>query len=244
MAGSKLSNASSSPADGRDQPLDLTVHSLPDAAAAASAVADPRRTTVGRWKMLLVLAICAAPVIASYVTYYVIRPEARRVFGELIDPQRPLPDLAGLHLDGAPDNLQRLRGQWLLVTVGGGACDAGCQQHLYLQRQMREGLGREKDRLDRVWLVSDGAPVPQTLRPALTGATVLRVDPVALAGWLLPSEGRRLEEHLYLVDPMGNWMMRFPPALDNAGAARAKRDVERVLRATSSWDTPGRQAAP
>ncbi|MGH8847698.1 MAG: hypothetical protein ACREXQ_10740, partial [Polaromonas sp.] len=45
-------------------------------------------TTAGRWKMLAVLLVCAAPVIASYFTYYVVRPEGRRNFGELIDPQR------------------------------------------------------------------------------------------------------------------------------------------------------------
>jgi hypothetical protein len=70
------------------------------------------------------------------------------------------------------------------------------------------------------------------------------VDAGALSRWLVAGQGRRLDEHLYLVDPLGNWMMRFPPALDNASAARAKRDLERVLRATSSWDTPGRQSAP
>ncbi|MFO1191045.1 MAG: hypothetical protein U1F00_02670 [Rhodoferax sp.] len=244
MAGSKLSNASSSPADGPDQPLGLTVHSLPDAAHATDEVADPVRRAAGRWKMFLVLAVCAAPVIASYFTYYVIRPESRRVFGELIDPQRPLPDLAATPLEGAPSNLRKLRGQWLLLSVSGGACDTSCQQNLYLQRQLREGLGREKDRVDRVWLVQDAVDVPAALRPAVKDATVLRVDPAGLAQWLAPAPGHALQDHLYLVDPLGNWMMRFPAGLDAAGAARAKRDIERVLRATSSWDTAGRQSQP
>lgn len=191
--------------------------------------------------MLLVLAICAAPVIASYLAYYVIRPEGRRVFGELVDPQRPLPDLAATGLDNEASNLKRLRGQWLLVSVAAGACDAACQQHLYLQRQLRESLGKEKDRLDRVWLVSDAAPVAATLRPALKDMTVLRVEPQALAQWLAPSTGHKLDEHLYLVDPLGNWMMRFPAGLNLDGAARAKRDLERLMRASASWDTPGRQ---
>jgi len=220
----------------------LTVHSLPD--VGGEGALDARRTSAGRWKMMMVLAVCAAPVIASYLTYYLIRPEARRVFGELVEPQRPLPDLAAPSLDGAPGNLRALRGQWLLVSVAGGACEAGCQQHLYLQRQVRESLGKDKDRVDRVWLVNDTAPVPASLRPALKDATVLRVEPVALAQWLAPGSGQRLEEHLYLVDPLGNWMMRFPASLDLAGAARAKRDLERVLRASASWDTAGRQVAP
>ena len=77
-----------------DQPLGMTVYSMPTAAQMA---ADPvERTRVGRWKMILVLLICAAPVIASYFSYYVLRPEGRRNYGELIAPQRPLPDLVAL----------------------------------------------------------------------------------------------------------------------------------------------------
>jgi hypothetical protein len=218
------------------------VHSLPSVAPQGEA--DPRRTAIGRWKMMVVFAACAAPVLASYVTYYLIRPEARSVFGELVDPQRPLPDLVAVTPDGVPVNMRSLRGQWLLVSVAGGACEAACQQHLYLQRQVRESLGKNKDRVDRVWLVNDATPTPTALRPALKDATVLRVGPTQLAQWLAPSTGHRLEEHLYLVDPLGNWMMRFPAALDVAGAARAKRDLERVLRASASWDQAGRQAAP
>jgi len=52
--------------------------------------------------------------------------------------------------------------------------------------------------------------------------------------------GHGLKDHLYLVDPLGNWMMRFPTGLDTAGAAKAKRDIERVLRASASWDAAGR----
>jgi hypothetical protein len=214
----------------------LTVHSLPQADAAA-AIARPD-TRAGRWKMLAVLLVCAAPVIASYFTYYVIRPEGRRNYGELIDPQRPLPALTAVATDGKRMELPELKGQWLLISVAGGACDAACQQHLYFQRQLRESLGREKDRLDRVWLVSDEAAIPDALNTALQGATVLRV--ADLAQWLQPAAGQKLADHLYVVDPMGNWMMRFPAAMDAAGAAQAKRDLERLLRASASWDKEGR----
>ncbi|WP_326539364.1 SCO family protein [Pseudorhodoferax sp.] len=221
-----------------DQPLGLTVHSLPSPTEAVGLSA--RRTRSGRLKMLLVVLVCAAPVIASYFTYYVVRPEGRRVFGELIDPQRPLPDLVAQDANGQPVRLTSLKGQWLLVSVAGGACDAACENTLYLQRQLRESLGKEKDRVDWVWLVNDETPVRAELRPALQAATVLRVDSAALAQWLAPATGHSLSAHLYIVDPMGNWMMRLPPALDRAGAAKAKRDIERLLRASSSWDNAGR----
>ncbi len=189
---------------------------------------------------MLVFLVCAAPVVASYLAYYVVRPDTRQVFGTLIEPQRPLPDLIGVSVDGARSNLRALKGQWLLVSVAGGACDAACQQHLYLQRQIRESLGKDKDRLDRVWLVNDDAWPADALAPALKDSIVLRVPATAVAQWLTAQGGNDLADHLYLVDPLGNWMLRFPAKLDMAGAARAKRDIARVLRASASWDNAGR----
>src|SRR5262245_20149648 len=152
MSGSNSSFPAGKPG-ALDQPLGLTVYALPQPQEAA--FADGQRTRAGRWKMLLVALVCAAPVIASYFVYYVVRPEGRRSFGELIEPQRPIPSINGTTLDGRSVSLPTLQGQWLLVSVAGGACDALCERHLYLQRQLREGLGKDKDRMDRVWLVTD-----------------------------------------------------------------------------------------
>ena len=217
-----------------DQPLGLTVHSL------AVPGQDGARNISGRWKMIAVLLVCAAPVLLSYLTYYVIRPDGRRIYGELIDPQRPLPSMRTEALDGKPGELRALKDQWLLISVGSASCAQDCQQRLYYQRQLREALGKEKDRLDWVWLVNDTAAVNSRLLPALASSTVLRVPADALAQWLQPEAGQRLEDHLYLVDPLGNWMMRFPASMDATGAAKAKRDLDRLLRASASWDKPGR----
>lgn len=221
-----------------DQPLGLTVHSMPSPEQLSTS--EGKRTRVGRLKMFLVFLVCAAPVAASYFTYYVVRPDGRRNFGELIDPQRPLPDVIATAMDGKPVNLRSLKGQWLLVTVAGGACETVCQDYLYLQRQLRESLGKEKERVDRVWLVSDTVPVAEALKPALRDATVLQVSQKDLAAWLEPQAGQALAAHLYLVDPLGNWMMRFPPDLTLQGAPKAKADLERLLRASASWDNAGR----
>ena len=219
-------------------PLGMTVYDLPLPAEVAQA--DAKRTNMGRFNMLLVLLACAAPVVASYITYYWVRPEARRNFGELIQPTRAIPRIEAERLDGTKMVLTELKGQWLLVSVAGAACDAACQQHLYLQRQILVGLGKERPRTEWLWLVNDKAQVPKSLLPALEEATVLRIDPQALAQWLQPEANKKLEDHLYMVDPMGEWMMRFPAQLNNEGALKAKRDMERLLRASASWDLPGR----
>ncbi len=226
------------PRAGSDEPLDLTVHAIP--APDQALRQDPRRTRAGRWQMLALALVCAVPVVASYFSYYVVRPDGRRNFGTLIEPQRELPAVTATGLNGQPVDLRQLKGQWLLVSVAGAACDAGCQSNLYLQRQMREGLGKDRERIDWVWLVSDDEPVSPQLQPALATATVLRVPPADLARWLVPEPGHQLQEHLYLVDPLGHWMMRFPARLDKDTAPKAKRDLERLLRASSSWDKAGR----
>ena len=217
-----------------DEPLSLTVHTLPVAQNGSP------RSRAGRWKMIAVLLVCASPVIASYFMYYVVRPEGRRNYGELITPQRPLPAMAATDLNGKTGELTALKNQWLLINVASAGCDAACQQRLYFQRQLRESLGKQKARLDRVWLVTDDASVDARLQPALADAAVVRVRAEALVQWLPAAGAQRLEDHLYVVDPLGNLMMRFPANMDAAGAAKAKRDLDRLLRASGSWDTDGR----
>lgn len=225
--------------------LSFTVHSMPSPADVGAVVgagvgdAATRRTANGRLKMLLLLLVCAAPVIASYLTYFVIRPEGRTNYSELIEPQRPIPaQLPLTDLQGQAVDPMSLRDQWLLIVVAGGACDAACERHLWVQRQLRETLGREKDRLTKVWLIDDGvAPRAETLQAISVGtpAIVLRVPPAALAAWLSPAPGQALEAHMAIVDPMGNWMMRVPADPD---PAKLKRDIDKLLRASAGWNVP------
>jgi hypothetical protein len=191
--------------------------------------------------MLLVLLACAAPVVASYFTYYVVRPQGRTNYSALIQPSRSLPgDLALRDLSGRPVDAASLKGQWLLLVVGDAACTGDCERRLYLQRQLREMLGRDRDRVDRVWLIPDGArPRPELLAAAEAtgGLSVLHADPAALGRWLSPAPGHALPDHLYIVDPMGEWMMRAPA---DADPARLKGDLARLLRASAFWDREGR----
>ncbi|HNU12062.1 MAG TPA: hypothetical protein PKJ45_11975 [Rubrivivax sp.] len=211
----------------------------PDAPGPGDAAARARMRR-GRLKLVLLLLIYALPVIASYLAYYVIRPEGRTNYGTLIQPTRSLPELGATTLNGKTVPLRSLRGQWLLVAVGSSDCDGACEQRLYAQRQLREMLGRERDRLDKVWLLTDDGVLKTALQQALNAeppVTVLRVPQSGLAQWLEPEAGHALQDHLYLVDPMGEWMMRFPVEFD---PSKVKRDIDRLLRASASWDRAGR----
>ncbi len=222
------------------EPVSFAVHSLPEPAM-AEVPDDPRRKKNGRLKMLLVLAMCVSPVVASYLTYFVIKPQGRTNYSDLISPSRDLPaNLPLTKLTGEAVPALSLRGQWLMVVVSDAACDASCEKSLYLQRQLRETLGREKDRIDKVWFVTDAAAPRAEVMQAIsqgTPATVLRVPREALAKWFAPATGQALDAHIYIVDPMGQWMMRTPI---NPDPSKLKRDVEKLLRASASWDLPGR----
>jgi hypothetical protein len=216
----------------------MTIHNVP----APDLQEESRRTRMGRIKMLLVLLVCAAPVIASYLTYFVIRPEGRTNYGTLITPTRTVPEALNLRtLDGqSVPALATFKGQWLLVTVGPSTCDAACDQRLFVQRQLREMLGRDRDRLDRVWLITDGKPPTPEMRAAAEAPpalTMLLADADAVSAWLQPEAANAVEAHLYVVDPMGEWMMRMPA---DADPGKVKRDIVRLLRASSSWDQAGR----
>ena len=217
--------------------LTFTLHGTP-APMLDYPAAQSRR---GRVMMLLILAACALPVVASYFTYYVIRPQGRANYATLVEPQRPLPALDALpaqDLDGHSVPLTILKGQWLLVAVAPAGCGRLCEDNLFLERQLREMMGAERDRIAKVWLVDSPEPVAPALAAAMAAkppVAMYRVERQALARWLEPEFGHKLEEHLYIVDPLGNWMMRTPAKAD---PVRLKKDVERLLRASAWWNRP------
>lgn len=197
------------------------------------------RVWSGRWRMLAVLILCAAPVILSYLMYYVVRPQAQTNYGELIAPQRAMPaDIALQTLNGKPAQLAQLRGNWLLVSVDSAACDKRCTDKLYWMRQLRTSLGKERDRLDRVWLIDDENTLSKELSNAYTGTYTLRINSqlasIISASWLVTPASTTIKDHLFLIDPQGNAMMRFPK---DADANKIKRDLSKLLRASASWQT-------
>lgn len=222
-----------------DHPLEMTVHDLPHSEFNQGAYGTGQERAQ-RWAVWLILAICSAPVIASYMAYYVIRPEQRAIHGDLIQPTVSIPAAQVLDLRRQTRELTDLKGQWLFMSVGSGACDERCQERLYLQRQLIVSLGAESDRVDWVWLINDEAEVDEKLLPALQSAQVLRVPKEVLQSWLKPKQDQSLESFFYLVDPQGQWMERFIASGQNEQMLNVKKDLNRLLSASSSWDRAGR----
>jgi cytochrome oxidase Cu insertion factor (SCO1/SenC/PrrC family) len=185
----------------------------------------------GRWKLFLVIAICASPLIASYLTYYVIKPQSRNNYGALIDPRKhPIPTLDAHTLDGKPSELDAFKGKWILLQVDKAECAEACRTKLYEMRQLRLTQGKEMERIERVWLITDAQPLETVLMREYDGTRMLRTNEKAVRAWLPVESDTRVEDHLYVIDPLGNLMMRFPK---NGDPNKIKKDIGKLLKASS-----------
>lgn len=191
---------------------------------------DNKQQKMGRWKLFAVIAVCAAPMIASYLTYYVIKPEGRTNYGALIDPKsHPMPALGVTALDGRPLGLEAYKGKWIILQVANAECKESCRKHLHDMRQLRLAQGKDMDRIERVWLITDEAPLETMLMREYDGTHMLRVNPERVKTWLPTLPGGKAEDHIYMVDPLGNLMMRFPK---DADPNKIKRDLSKLLKAS------------
>nr|WP_246464354.1 cytochrome C oxidase subunit I [Undibacterium seohonense] len=170
-------------------------------------------------------------MIASYFTYYVIKPGAKNNYGALIDPrQYPMPTLQLQDQDGKVVELSSLKGKWLMLQIDDASCADNCQRKLLEMRQLRLAQGKGMDRIERVWLITDALPIAEQLKPGIAGTHLLRSDKSKLEKWLPTENGTTLQDHIYVVDPLGNLMMRYPK---DADPNKIKKDLIKLLKASA-----------
>ncbi len=175
-----------------------------------------------RIKLLLLMALFAAPALAAWIARDVWRPVGMNNYGELVEPRAPRID--GLvDVAGSPADLGTLRGHWVLLTVVGGDCDEACRKQIHLGRQVRIAQGREQGRVVR-------AVVGVSVRPMdgpIAGEPDLKIYAAsgeALSAW---TSGR--PARTYVMDPLGRVMLRFPADPEGKGMVR---DLRQLLKAS------------
>jgi hypothetical protein len=168
--------------------------------------------TLLRNKIFLIGALCAAPLVLGTAAYYFGWGTGRHAnYGELIAPRPVL----------APP-FDKLRGKWVLVAFDAAACQADCEKKLYFMRQVRKAQGKDAERVERLLLVTDAATPRAEVLFALENTWTARASEALIAAFPGP-----VTDHIYLVDPLGNLMLRFPrdpdPSLMN-------KDLQRLLK--------------
>jgi cytochrome oxidase Cu insertion factor (SCO1/SenC/PrrC family) len=181
---------------------------------------------IGPRARLVGLAILfAAPILASLVTYFWMRPAPGRSYGELLLPPATITAQRFGGAEGAPFEFARLAGKWILVISDSAQCPAQCRAKLVTLRQVRTALGRNAGRVERVFVVDDALAPEAGL---LTGFEGTRVA-ITPAGARLPGGAANDRDHIYLVDPHGNVMMRWRSGADPRGMLG---DLQRLLKAS------------
>ncbi|MEW5890573.1 MAG: SCO family protein [Pseudomonadota bacterium] len=175
--------------------------------------------------LLLMAAAVLLPWLAAVAWYFLGAPGGKMNYGELL--AQPLPSATVATLDGKPFDFASLKGKWLLLQVDAAACDTACRTKLYHMRQSRAAQGKHQERIERVWLVTDGdTPAPELMQE-YQGTLVLRAAGSPLPA-VLPARGTA-RDHIYVIDPLGNLVLRYPGAPDTK---RMAQDLDRLLRAS------------
>lgn len=182
---------------------------------AATTLIAPRALgrRAARRTLLTIFLVCLAPVVASYLAFYVWRPATLRVHGELVQPPVAV-DWSDFGVAA-----QTLRGKWVLALAAPATCDPTCQTRLYQMRQVRVALAQDMGRVTRVWLVSDGGSPEPAVLDRQEGLVVVRHG---VTTRLDVEPGR-----IALVDPQGNLMLRFPQSPD---PKLMLKDLQRLLK--------------
>lgn len=176
-----------------------------------------------RRKFLLLLALMCAPVIISYTLYFLeYRPESKH-YGDLI----PIVKVIGAGTNQSDNTILRMKdlhGKWILVTIDSGYCDEACQEKLYFMRQVRLVQGKEKHRIERLWLINDNVIPDAELVKQYEGTLFVNAKDSEIPGFIETRESQT--KHIYLIDPIGNLMMRFP---ENVDGTKMGHDIKRLL---------------
>jgi hypothetical protein len=189
----------------------------------------------GRRQVLALAALFFVPLAVAFWMYYGPagwRPSGDASKGDLIEPARPLAEIALATADGKLTDARFLRGKWSMVYVGDGLCDDRCRAALYLTRQSRIALNKDMDRVQRVFLVTGRCCDRGFLAQEHPDLIVARVDDDASAALLEPFPtygGVPLADagRIYLVDPLGNLLMSYAPTAPDKALLT---DVKKLLR--------------
>ena len=166
------------------------------------------------WPVIALALLFIGPLAAAGFVYYAVpdwRPGGQVNHGELIQPPVLMPEITLAGPDGEPLIPEPLRRRWTLIYVDGSGCAERCEDVLFQTWQVRYLLHRDLDRVRRILVYTGEPPDPALIadrhRDLLVADASAAGAPALLAA--LPPEAAT-GNAVYLVDPLGNLMMRYP----------------------------------
>jgi hypothetical protein len=189
----------------------------------------PIRPGQGRGMLLGFAALFFLPLIGAFWLYYIggWRPAGSTNYGELISPVVTLTAPPLQTITGEPASPELFKEKWMFVHIASGDCDTDCRDALWMMRQTRLLLAQDMDRVQRVFIASEACCDTDFLAQEHAGLTVLQVTDEAGKQWLDSFPSKVEVEYIYIVDPLGNLMMRFDIQENPKGLLS---DIEKLLK--------------
>jgi len=189
-----------------------------------------RRSRAQVW---ILLSVFFVPLALAFLLYYGTggwRPPGSTNHGELISPPRPLPRVTLPTPGGAPLPPETWHGKWTLLYVGDGRCDGRCRGALVLMRQTRLALNADMSRVQRIFLATGNCCDRSYLAVEHPDLAIALADNDAGAQLLaaFPDPQRAADSSIYVIDPLGNLMMRHAP--EPPPAKGLLEDLRRLLK--------------
>lgn len=174
---------------------------------------QPASPVRNRVFLILLIALFIAPLLGAWLLVGHWRPGSTSNHGELLNPARPIAHLRVQQPNGDPLDERYLQDRWTLIYINPvSGCDSHCQDSLYKIRQLRLALGKDRGRVQRLfmmadmpttnllgWLSKEHGDMPVGIADAPTLQFLNRAF----------SESALSEDWFYLVDPLGNLVMRY-----------------------------------
>ena len=192
-----------------------------------AAVSDPALQTRNLRTVSAMAGLFVLPLALSFILYFSgWRPPGQAAHGQLIDPPRPLAAVSLVPIGGAAP-VRVFARRWTLAYVGDGSCAAQCRRALFVIRQSRLLLNQDMQRVARVFLATGHCCDREFLmreHPGLQAFDATLPEAQALLA-SFPTDGR--ETYVFIVDPLGNLVMRESAAADPKGLLD---DLRKLLR--------------
>lgn len=194
------------------------------------------------WQLVTIGLIFALPLIASWVFFLNPQwlPGSQSNNGTLVLPPKPVAHLNLQQLNGDTWDWETLKGKWTIVSLAKDRCEAACQQQLLHAGRIREAVGAERQRIRRLLIFTGTNPqvAPDNL-PAAEDLFVLKStqeQQKAVSDLFVLTEHNPAEQ-TFLIDPLGYFMMTHRDDLPDKALLR---DVEKLLKASQTWEKGGK----
>ena len=174
-------------------------------------VAGKKRNPYTVWFVVLAFI---APVALAYIMFFFVDVKSFVNHGEILNPIVHISSFELTNKSGEIIPEKELTYKWRLISFVAKDCDQQCETRLFDTRQIHTSLGKNQHRLSRMFVHLEPAGDSFSTLIAESHPDVIHVNGhvdiiIKALGDNIRDDASITNNETYIMDPMGNVMMRF-----------------------------------